>query len=188
MLILEKNLPGLQIYQLSDLAICDNLISKLNDIRDSNACENFNKTCFKSNGYQSGNLINLHDIDLLEISMLIRFHLARNFKILQEEIEVIFLHFLDYNTHGRMEEHNHSENEDFTFLLYLNDCDDGDTVFYLNHTNDNARMRSKIKVKPRKGRLVVFNSSVPHFGSFTKSNKMIFAGGLIYRLCEMDIS
>ena len=180
MIKLEKNFLGLQIYQLEDLSICDRLIDKLGYIRENQLSVNNNNTCFKSQGYQSSNLLDLGDPDLLEFSALMRFHLARNFGIAQENFEFVFLHFLDYDKQGLMEEHDHKDKEDLTFLLYLNDCPDGDTVFYLNSANDRSRQRSQIAVKPKKGRLAVFSSVVPHEGTITHNNKKIFAGGLSY--------
>jgi hypothetical protein len=180
MIKLEKNLPGLQIYQLEDLSICDRLIERLNHIRKNKLSENNNNTCFKSQGYQSGNLLELEDPDLLEFSSLMRFHLARNFGIDQEGLDFVFLHFLDYGQQGRMDEHDHKDKEDLTFLLYLNDCTDGDTVFYLNFANERSRQRSQIAVNPKKGRLAVFSSVIPHEGTITHNNKKIFAGGLSY--------
>lgn len=180
MIKLEKNLPGLQIYQLEDLSICDRLIERLNHIRKNKLSENNNNTCFKSQGYQSGNLLDLGDPDILEFSALMRFHLAQNLGIDQEGLDFVFLHFLDYGQQGRMDEHDHKDKEDLTFLLYLNDCNDGATVFYLNHANEFSKTRSEINVQPRKGKISVFNSTVPHRGDITTSNKKIFAGGLCY--------
>lgn len=180
MIVLEKNLPGLQIFQLTDLSICEKLMEKLNHVRKNKTAENNQNTCFKSLGYQSGNLLDLGDPDILEISVLIRYNLANEFRVEQEKLDFVFLHFLDYDKQGLMEEHDHKDKEDLTFLLYLNDCPDGDTVFYLNSADDRSRQRSKIAVKPKKGRLAVFSSVVPHEGTVTYNNKKIFAGGLSY--------
>jgi hypothetical protein len=100
--------------------------------------------------------------------------------ISQESLEFIFLHFIDYDKGGYMKEHDHKDKEDLTFLLYLNDCPDGDTVFYLNFANDRSRHRSQVYVKPKKGRLAVFSSTIPHKGTITHNHKKIFAGGLSY--------
>lgn len=178
MITLEKNLLGLQIFQLSDLSVCDRLINVLKYVKEKRLKIYPGETCFNQLGYQGDNLLDLEDPDVIEISVLLKFHLSKFFLISQENLDFVFLHFIDYDNGGFMKEHDHKDKEDLTFLLYLNDCPDGDTVFYLNYADDRSRQRSKISVKPKKGKLAIFSSVIPHEGTITYNNKKIFAGGL----------
>ena len=181
MITLEKNLPGLQIFQLTDLSLCDRLAAVLGDLREKKLKIYPAETSFSNQvGYQGDNLLDLDNPDVTEIAVILRFHLSKFFMLSQECLDFVFLHFIDYDKGGYMKEHDHKDKEDLTFLLYLNDCPDGDTVFYLNSADDRSRQRSKIAVKPKKGRLAVFSSMVPHEGTITHNNKKIFAGGLSY--------
>ena len=38
---------------------------------------------------------------------------------------------VDYTNGGIMSKHSHKHNEDYSFILYLNDCLDGATVLHL---------------------------------------------------------
>ncbi len=67
-----------------------------------------------------------------------------------------------------MSKHSHKHNEDFSFILYLNDCDDGHTVLHLE---------SQYRIKPQKGTVLLFSSSIPHSSEYSKS-KQVFVGGL----------
>jgi len=180
MINIETNLPGLQTYQLLNESVCDKLVDRLEHIRKNKLSENPNITFFKSQGYQSDNLLIIEDSDIMEFAMMIRYHLAKSFGLDQEDLCFAFLHFLDYGEQGFMEEHDHKDKEDLTFLLYLNDCDDGATVFYLNHANESSRNRSEIKIFPKKGKIAVFNATIPHRSEITTNSKKIFAGGLFY--------
>lgn len=79
-----------------------------------------------------------------------------------------YMHMVDYTNGGIMSKHSHKHNEDFSFILYLNDCDDGHTVLHLE---------SQYRIKPQKGTVLLFSSSIPHSSEYSKS-KQVFVGGL----------
>ena len=53
-----------------------------------------------------------------------------------------YMHMVDYTNGGIMSKHSHKHNEDYSFILYLNDCLDGATVLHLNE---------QYRVIPKKG-------------------------------------
>lgn len=182
MISLDKNLLGLQIFNLLDPSVCDMLSERLEYIKNNNLSENINNTCFKSDGYQSGNLLDVPDYQLLEFSLRLKFSLSEKFHCHQSDLDFVFLHFLDYGKIGHMEEHDHKDKEDLTFLLYLNDCSDGGTEFYLNNANADSKKRSTFTVIPKKGKMAVFSSLISHRGLESLQGKKILAGGLKYNL------
>jgi len=77
------------------------------------------------------------------------------------------LHIIKYNN-GYQNKHNHSWNEDHSFILYLNNAD-GSTRFYNDIT--------PYDIEPEANKIVFFNSADEHEGLPTK-NKFILVGGI----------
>lgn len=79
-----------------------------------------------------------------------------------------YMHMVDYTNGGIMSVHSHKHNEDYSFILYLNDCFDGHTVLHL---------KNQYRVTPKKGTVLLFSSLIPHSSEYSKS-KQVFVGGL----------
>lgn len=79
-----------------------------------------------------------------------------------------YMHMVDYTNGGIMSVHSHKHNEDYSFILYLNDCSDGHTVLHL---------KNQYRVTPKKGTVLLFSSLIPHSSEYSKS-KQVFVGGL----------
>lgn len=79
-----------------------------------------------------------------------------------------YIHMVDYTNGGIMKKHSHNHNEDYSFIMYLNDCNDGCTVLHLGCEH---------RIQPRKGTVLLFSSSIPHSSEYSKS-KQVFVGGL----------
>jgi len=90
------------------------------------------------------------------------------------DLEYFYLHLVDYTNGGCMREHSHDHNEDYSFILYLNDCDDGATVLSLGEP---------YYVLPSEGNVLVFSSSIPHSSNYSKS-KQVLVGGLKVKQME----
>jgi hypothetical protein len=83
-----------------------------------------------------------------------------------------WFHMIDYEKHGLQIKHNHETTEDFSYVLYLTDCEQGgNTVFYEND--------KKISIKPQKNKLIFFESKLLHEGNETIDNKKVAVGALI---------
>ena len=94
--------------------------------------------------------------------------LKKSEEILGSVLKYHYMHMGDYTNGGIMSEHSHKHNEDYSFILYLNDCDDGATVLHL---------KDQYRIKPTKGTVLLFSSSIPHSSEYSKS-KQVFVGGL----------
>jgi|694.fasta_scaffold02774_16 hypothetical protein len=92
-------------------------------------------------------------------------------KCVNKELEYFYLHMIDYENGGEMSSHKHDHNEDYSFILYLNSCEDGDTLLHLD---------PEIKIKPVKDKMVLFSSDIVHSAIFS-NKKRILVGGL--KLC-----
>lgn len=79
-----------------------------------------------------------------------------------------YTHFIDYTEGGSMEFHSHEHTEDYVFILYLNDCIDGETNFYL---------KDIVSLRPKKSQVVFFESHIKHSSSLSH-NKKILVGGM----------
>ena len=84
------------------------------------------------------------------------------------DLEYFYMHMVDYTNGGFMRKHNHDHNEDYSFILYLNTCDDGATVLHLEEP---------YIVQPKLGNLLLFSSSISHSSHYSKS-KQVLVGGL----------
>ena len=78
------------------------------------------------------------------------------------------LHILDYKKGGYISLHNHVHAEDYSSLLYLNDCDDGATYF-INEGKE-------YEILPEKNKLLVYPSHIFHGGKYTTSKKVLVSG------------
>jgi len=105
-------------------------------------------------GFQSSNIINIFD-DNLKKEML-------DHQCLYQDI--FHIHYLEYFNGGYQLNHNHLESEEYSFILYLNDAI-GDTIF------------THKRIKPQKGLLVIFDSSLNHSGD-KSINKKILVGAI----------
>lgn len=87
---------------------------------------------------------------------------------LNKRLKYFYLHMIDYENGGKMKIHNHIHNEDYSFILYLNSCNDGATVFYINGT--------QYKCAPEKNKLVLFSSNTFHSAEYSCSKKILVGG------------
>jgi hypothetical protein len=78
-----------------------------------------------------------------------------------------YIHFIDYTTGGCMDYHTHEHAEDFVFILYLNDCTDGETNFHLKRV---------VSLIPKKSQVVFFECDVDHSASFSTSKQVLVGG------------
>lgn len=164
--------PGVSILKVSDDIV--NIFLKFIERRNRENNYDFihaNRFC-TYNGNQTENLIHLIKDKTLEgqkfeeIKNTIKTHIFGKF-------EYHWIHAISYNDDGYQKRHTHDKNEECSFILYLNDCDDGHTNFYVN-----PKRNIQYKIKPEKGKLVVFSSSIPHDADKTTQNKKILVGGL----------
>lgn len=140
----------------------------------------YNENSFDAeHGYQSKNLLRWKDKEFKnfvdgKLKRLISSHL----NVKRSQVSYYWVHFLDYETGGSMNYHNHLHNEDFVLFIYLNDCKDGNTVFHLNNFDSEFAHRTKFEIQPRRGRSAIFSSYLMHKGEHTNENKRIFVVGI----------
>lgn len=122
--------------------------------------------CLSPNCFASNNLLDLLKDDLFVKN--INFVLEDCQNYIPDKVEYFYMHMIDYQNGGDMLIHKHDHNEDYSFILYLNDCDDGYTTLYLD---------KPVRIKPEKAKILIFSSDVYHSATFSK-NKKILVGGL----------
>jgi hypothetical protein len=135
-----------------------------------------NKT-YTQNGIQTYNMLEKIDKSLILHLSTLYIAPALN-KLVSKYISytnfsILYLHLIEYNQEGSQNLHNHFNREDFGFILYLNDCPDGSTIFYSNHPHE-----SPLNVFPKKGKLVIFPSYLYHEGLETNNNKKVLVGAI----------
>ena len=98
-----------------------------------------------------------------------------------EKVDLYFQHIFDYKEGGYVKPHNHAHVEDFVVIIYLNTCDKGKTIFYLNKEQGYDTDRSdkiKAEISPIKGNGVCFSSLLVHEAELTSESKKIFVVGV----------
>lgn len=121
--------------------------------------------CLSPNCFASNNLVELltDDLFIKNINLI----LEECQKYLPDQVDYFYMHMIDYQNGGDMLIHKHDHNEDYSFILYLNDCDDGYTVLYLDRP---------IRIKPEQGKMLIFSSDVYHSATFSKDKKILVGG------------
>ena len=175
------NIPSLKTFEVNS-KITDFLNRKFEQYKKSFPPSDryYPKNCFKGDGFQTGNILEWQDDEYQhflknECSELIAdiFEVDYDYKV-----DFFFHHMLEYDEGTSMTLHTHDHNEDFVIFIYLNDCNDGQTVFYLNDKKDEFKERTTVVVKPTKNMGVVFHAGIAHEGLPTYEHKKVFVCGI----------
>jgi len=124
------------------------------------------------NGVQTPNILNLNENDVYEI---LNYFKEKIEKKCGCKFKYHWVHLIEYEYGGYQLEHSHDHNEDFSIIVYLNNCDDGETYFYLNKKKNVIE-----KIFPRKGKSIMFLSSILHGANKTTKNKKVLVLGINY--------
>jgi len=133
-------------------------VKEINSLMAGSSFEDASKKTCTHHGYQTPNIINLFDENLLKKILPIKNYYK----------EIFHIHYIEYLSGGYQDEHHHEKTEKYSFILYLNDSD-GKTFF---------KKPINKKITPREGRLVFFNSSIPHGGEKSFKNKKVLVGAV----------
>tara|TARA_E500000305_G_C3850758_1_gene156022 strand:- start:4 stop:501 length:498 start_codon:yes stop_codon:yes gene_type:complete len=88
----------------------------------------------------------------------------------EEKLDLFHIHLLHFFNKGFEKPHDHQKTEDYSFIAYLQDSEDGNTCFQMDD--------EVIKIKPEKGKIVFFPSSIWHWGEPSSGNKKLAVGAL----------
>jgi len=159
------NIPTFKEYKISS-----DIVDKLTDHLDSLDLPDVSSNTFLEGDhpYQTPNLLHVDDrID--KIIDNIMENVNNDLGLISNAYHV---HYIKYGDSGSLGWHRHSHNEELSMLLYLSDAVDGETIISLNDERD-----VQLIVKPKKGKMVLFNSTCNHVGMESK-NKNVFVIGI----------
>lgn len=122
-------------------------------------------TCLASNCFATKNILNF--IDDTEFNNKINYIKDLCEQKISEQLDYFYLHMIDYKNGGKMDIHKHSHNEQYSFVYYLNTCDDGETILHLN---------KDINIKPVKNNILFFSSDIYHSANFSNSKRILVGG------------
>ena len=88
------------------------------------------------------------------------------------------VHIIEYGYGGYQSVHV-DYNVDFSIIVYLNTCDDGETYLYLKRESSNNSNIPE-KVFPKKGKAIIYLSNIAHGANKTIQNKKALLLGLNY--------
>ena len=136
---------------------------------------NIEETC-TVNGRQTNNLLELGDVSINSKLDDIKRRFEKQFSI---GLEYVWVHYVCYNEGGRQDYHSHEHAEDLSCILYLNTCEDGNTVFQLTP-------KLSVSKKPVRGKGVIFDSKTQHCAEVCTSNKKVLVLGFKLLLDSED--
>ena len=151
---MDRSKRSLEEYKISDELVND-FLTTLDILKDNNY--RTDAKTWTINGFQTDNILNLKTTHELAKNLL---------KEIKKDLDLFWIHLIEYNQAGAQPAHAHSKTEDYSFILYLNDSD-GNTVF-----------ENLGEITPQKGKLVFFNSDITHFGKPSMKGKKIAVGAL----------
>ena len=151
---MDRSRRSLEEYKISDELVND-FLTTLDILKDNNY--RTDAKTWTINGFQTDNILNLKTTHELAKNLL---------KEIKKDLDLFWIHLIEYNQAGAQTAHDHSKTEDYSFILYLNDSD-GNTVF-----------ENLGEITPQKGKLVFFNSDITHFGKPSMKGKKIAVGAL----------
>jgi len=172
------NFPLLKSFQVDEPLVIG-LNSWLdNRISAGGAFDENNSFSRRGYGYQTENLAFANDPALVTLRESLLSIAAEQLGLPRSGIRPFWLHMLEYDAYGSMERHKHDHNEDFVLFIYLKDCSDGDTVWYLNNYDPDAMCRTTFSLKPRAGMGAIFSALVLHEGLATVDGKRVCVCGI----------
>lgn len=128
---------------------------------------------YTKNGKQTTNIIDILDKDIYK-SIVEGFILPNIHKLLGdytiEGVDFDYLHLIQYSKGGEQEKHKHNTQDDYSFILYLND-NDGCTIFY--PSGESPRI-----IFPKRGKIVMFQSHIAHEAVNSSMEKRIIVGSI----------
>ena len=144
--------------------ITDYLLLVLNQLKINNIGIDPNSSC-TINGFQTNNISEIPDMQNT-LNDILEYLPVKNLKYR-------WFHLIDYDKNGHQNRHDHKRTEDFSFILYLTDCENGgETIFY--------EKEDIVTIKPKKNKLVFFNADLWHKGNATIDHKKVAVGALKY--------
>lgn len=175
------NFPLLKTFEVSPLII-EFLNRKFDEYKKNHQSMEHHTEFFNDDidsGYQTKNLLFWEDVEYKEFINTQLLELVSNQLLIpKNKITYYWNHMLEYIDGGEMGCHNHCHNEDFVLFIYLNTCNTGNTVFFLNDFNEEYSKRTSISLKPQKNIGAIFSSLVMHKGEYTEENKKIYVVGI----------
>lgn len=139
-----------------DSSLTKNLIKVLKKLKSEN--KKVMEDTHTKDGFQTGNILEFKNN--LQIKKDVE-------KMLLNKYNVFHIHLIDYNKGGYQERHNHAKTEDYSFIIYLNTAEKGETVF------ENIG-----KVKCEENKIIVFKSNIWHYGLPCSSRKLVAVGAM----------
>lgn len=127
------------------------------------------------NGMQTRNILDLNEKDVYETLNSFKEKIEKKCGC---EFKYNWCHLVEYEYGGYQSVHV-DVRVDFSIIVYLNTCDDGETHFYLKRESFNNSDIPE-KVFPKKGKAIMFLSSIIHGANRTIQNKKVLVLGINY--------
>ena len=172
------NFPLFKTIEVDDRVVIflENILKLYKSENDNHPQSNFKGS---EDTYRCGNFLLWNNSEFNQFKNTILTDLySEHLNIPTNKVDIVWSHMLEYGSGASMHPHKHMHNEDFGLVIYLNDCDDGQTEFFLNDHDIKSLIRTKFCVTPRKGLGVCFSSMILHEGAFSAQGKRMFVSGM----------
>jgi hypothetical protein len=143
--------------------ITDYLIFVLDKLKNNNIGIELNSCC-TINGFQTNNI---NEVPCMQNTLN---NILEYLPV--KDLKYRWFHLIDYDKNGSQNAHDHKKTEDFSYILYLTDCENGgETMFYED--------KNITTIKPQKNKLIFFDANLWHEGNATIDHKKVAVGALI---------
>ena len=123
--------------------------------------------------FQTKNVVDKFDESFFEFmyhNVLPRFWNSFNKYYNVDDLYIDYIHLIKYSKGGRQKPHSHFFREDWSFIIYLEDDEEGGTVFY---TYEGEKVSKSVK-----GDILIWPSNIVH-SSLPSINKRVVVGSII---------
>ena len=104
---MDRSRRSLEEYKISDELVND-FLTTLDILKDNNY--RTDAKTWTINGFQTDNILNLKTTHELAKNLL---------KEIKKDLDLFWIHLIEYNQAGAQTAHDHSKTEDYSFILYL---------------------------------------------------------------------
>ena len=147
---MDRSKRSLEEYKISDELVND-FLTTLDILKDNNY--RTDAKTWTINGFQTDNILNLKTTHELAKNLL---------KEIKKDLDLFWIHLIEYNQAGAQTAHDHSKTEDYSFILYLNDCDKNAKTVIVDDKDKIIKT-----ITPQKYKGICFDS-LPHYQIFPK--------------------
>jgi len=174
--IKSKNLQYKHPYKIWSGKVTNLILDYINNLKltkeDILNEKRLNETTSRNVLFQTGNVIYKFDqnfINSLKRECVLPFWESFQRAYVVDDLDIDYIHLIKYSKGGKQLPHEHFAKEDYSFIIYLDNDENGGTLFYT--------WEGTFTIPSERGRIIIFPSNMVH-ESLPATNKRVLVGAL----------